>query len=75
LAREAVAAFAQDHSLALCIGADDPGEVSNVPWTRSYRPHHLNFNRLSRNTADLIYVNVTVVVRLLHRRSDRTSLP
>jgi len=74
LAREAVAAFAQNHSLALRIGADDPGGVGNVPWTRSYRPRHLDFCRLARNTAALIYVLVTVIVRLLHLRSDRTSL-
>jgi hypothetical protein len=75
LTREAVAAFAQNHSLALRIGADDPGEVGNVPWTRSYRPRHLDFCRLARSTAAaLIYVHVTVIVRLLHLRSDRTSL-
>jgi hypothetical protein len=67
LAREAVAAFAQDHSVASRIGADDPGEVGNVPWTRSY------LCRLSRSTDDLIYLHVTVIVRL-HLRSDRTSL-
>jgi len=74
LAREAVAAFAQNHSLALRIGADDPGGVGNVPWTRSYGPRHLDFCRLARSTAALIYVHVTVIVRLLHLRSDRTSL-
>jgi hypothetical protein len=59
----------------LCIGADDPREVGNVPWTRSYRPRHLNLYRLARGAADLIYVHVTVIVRLLHLRSNRTSLP
>jgi hypothetical protein len=74
LAREAVAVFAQNHSLALRIGADDPGEVGNVPWTRSYRPRHLDFCRLARGTAALIYVHVTVIVRLLHLRSDQILL-
>jgi hypothetical protein len=74
LAREAVAVFAENHSLALRIGADDPGEVGNVPWTRSYRPRHLDFCRLARDTAALIYVHVTVIVRLLHLRSDQISL-
>src|SRR6516164_11091587 len=40
LAREAVAAFAQNHSLALRIGADDPSGIGNMPWTRSYRSRH-----------------------------------
>jgi len=74
LAREAAAAFAQNHSLALRIGADDPGEVGNVSWTRSYGPRHLDFCRLARSTAALIYIHVTVIVRLLYLRSDRTSL-
>jgi hypothetical protein len=74
LAREAVAAFAQNRSLALCISADDPGEVGNVTWTRSYRPSHLDICWLARSTADLICVDVTVIVRLLHLRSEGTSL-
>jgi hypothetical protein len=74
LAREAVAAFAQNHSLALRIDADDPCGIGNVPWTRSYRPRDLDFCRLARSTAALIYVDVTVIVRLLHLRSERTSL-
>jgi hypothetical protein len=74
LAREAVAAFAQNHSLALRIGADDPGGVGNVQWTRSYGPHHLEFCRLAGSTAALIYVQATMIVRLLRLRSDRTSL-
>jgi len=74
LAREAVAAIAQNHSLALDIGADDPGEVGNVRWTRSYRPRHLDFCRLARGAAALIYVHVTVIVRLLHLRAKQTSL-
>jgi hypothetical protein len=74
LAREAVTAFAQNHSLALRIGADDLGGIGNVPWTGSYRPRHLDFCRLARSTTALIYVQVTVIVRLLHLRSDRTSL-
>jgi hypothetical protein len=73
LAGEAVAAFAQNHSLALRIGADDPGGVGNVPWTRGHRPRHLAVRRLARSTAALIDVHVTVIVRLLHLRSDRTS--
>jgi hypothetical protein len=72
LAREAVAAFAQNHSLALRIGADDPSGIGNMPWTRSYRSRHLDCCRLARSAAALIYVQVTV--RLLHLRSDRTSL-
>src|SRR5258708_7363381 len=74
LAREAVAAFSQNHSLALHIGADDPGGIGNVPWTRSYRPRHLDFCRLARNTPALICVQLTVLLRLLHLRSDRISL-
>jgi hypothetical protein len=74
LAGEAVAAFVQNHSLALRISADDPGGVGNVPWTRSYRSRHLDFCRLARSTAALIYVHVAVIVRLLHLRSDRPSL-
>jgi len=74
LARKAVAAFAQNHSLALRIGTDDPGGVANVPWTSSYRSRHLDFCRLARSTAALICVHVAVIVRLLHLRSDRTSL-
>ena len=74
LAREAVAAFAQNHSLALRIGADDPGRVCNVQWTRSYGPRHLDFCRLARSTAVLIDVHLTVIIRLLHLRPDRTSL-
>src|SRR5712671_4416999 len=74
LARKAVAAFAQDHFFPLHIGADDPGGVGNLPWTRSYRPHHLDFCRLARSTAALIDVHVTVIVRLLHLRSNRVSL-
>jgi hypothetical protein len=74
LAREAVAAFAQNHSLALCIGTNDLSEVGNVPWTRSYRARHLDFCRLARITADLICVHVTVIVCLSHLRSDQTAL-
>jgi hypothetical protein len=74
LAREAVAALAQNRSLALCIGTNDPGEVGNVPWTRSYRARHLDFCQLARITADLICVHVTVIVRLLHLRCDQTAL-
>jgi hypothetical protein len=74
VACEAVAAFAQNHSLALRFDADDPGKVGNVPWTGSYRPRHLDFCRLARRTAALIYVHVTVIVCLLHLRSDQTSL-
>jgi hypothetical protein len=74
LAREVVAAFAQNHSLALRIGADDPGGIGHVPWTRSYRSRHLDFCRLARSITGLIYVHVTLIVRLLRLRSDRTSL-
>jgi hypothetical protein len=74
LAREAVAAFAQNHSLALRIGADDPGGVGNVQWTGSYGPRYLDCCRLAGSTAALIHVHVTLIVRLLHRRSERTSL-
>jgi len=74
LAREAVAAFAQNHSPALRIGADDPGGIGNVPWTRSYRSRHLDFCRLARSTAALIHVQVTVIVRLLNLCSNRASL-
>jgi hypothetical protein len=75
LAREAAAAFAQNHSLAVRISADDPGEFGNALWTRSYRPLHLDFSRLARSTAALSHVHMIVIVRLLHLRSDRTSLP
>jgi hypothetical protein len=74
LAREAVAAFTQNHSLALRIDADDPGGVGNVPRTRSDRPRHLDVCRLARGTAALIDGHVTVIVPLLHLRADRTSL-
>jgi hypothetical protein len=67
LAREAVAAFAQDHIFPLHIGADDPGGVGNVPWTRSYRPRHLDFCRLARRTA-------TVTDALLRHFRRRTLL-
>jgi hypothetical protein len=73
LAREAVAAFAQDHRLALRIGADDPGGVGDVPRSRSDRPRYLDFRRLAGRTAALIHVHMTVIVRL-HLRSGRASL-
>jgi hypothetical protein len=57
----------------LHIGANDPGGVGNVSRARSYRPRHLDFCRFARSTANLIYVRVTVIVRLLHPRL-RTSL-
>jgi hypothetical protein len=74
LARKTVAAFAQNRSLAQRIGADDSGGVGNMPRTRSYRSRHLDFCRLARGTAALIYVHVAVIVRPLHLRSDRSSL-
>jgi hypothetical protein len=74
LAREAVAAFAQNRSFALRIGADDPGRAGNVQWSRSYGPRHLDFRRLAGSIAALVDVHVTVIVRLLRLRSDRTAL-
>src|SRR5882757_11109141 len=61
-------------TLLPCASAPTIRGVGNVPWTRSYRPRHLDFCRLARSTAALICVHVTVIVRLLHLRSDRTSL-
>src|SRR5436190_16793841 len=72
LAREPVAPFAQNHPLALRIGTDDSGGAGKVLWTRSYRPRHLDFCRVTRNTATLINVHETGTVRQLHLRSDRT---
>jgi hypothetical protein len=74
IAREAVAAFAQNHSLALRVGADDPGGVGNVQWTRSYGPRHLDFGRLAGSTAALTYVHMIVIVRLCICAPRRTSL-
>jgi hypothetical protein len=73
LAREAVAAFAQNHSLALRIGADDPGGAGDVPWTSGYRPRYLDVCRIARGTPALVD-EVIMIARLWHLRSERTSL-
>jgi hypothetical protein len=57
----------------LRIGADDPGGVGDVPWTRGYCPRHLDVCRIARGTPALVD-EVIMIVRLLHLRSERSSL-
>jgi hypothetical protein len=72
LAGEAIVPLAQNNSLALRVGTNDPGGACNVWRTRSYRPRHLDFRRLFRGTTTLIYSQL--IVCRLRLRLDRTSV-